>query len=90
MNTWYCYLLGVLAKYIQDVSVLRRLLFAAAFLSPELPIFLGLVVEFATSGNIYKSSITPELAKTLIENIQAFSAAAFESDHALQKEVILF
>ena len=81
-------MLGVLAKYIQDVSVLRRLLFAAVFLSPELPMFWGVVVEFATSGNVSKSSITPELAKTLIENIQAFSAAAFETDHALNKELI--
>ena len=81
-------MLGILAKYIQDVSVLRRLLFAAVFLSPELPMFWGVVVEFATSGSVSKSSITPELAKTLIENIQAFSAAAFETDHALQKELI--
>ena len=41
-------MLGVLAKYFQDVSILRRLLFAVVFLNPELPLFWGVVVEFAT------------------------------------------
>lgn len=81
-------MLGVLAKYIQDVSVLRRLLFAAVFLSPELPMFWGVVVEFATAGEVSKSCITPEQAKVLIENIQALNVAAFQTEHALQKELI--
>ena len=80
-------MLGVLAKYIQDVSVLQRLLFAAVFLSPELPMFWGVVVEFATAGEVSKSSITPEQAKVLIENIQALNVAAFQTEHALQKEL---
>ena len=82
-------MLGVLAKYIQDVAVLQRLLFAVVFLSPELPMFWGVVVEFATAGEVSKSCITPEQAKVLIENIQALNMAAFQTEHALQKELIL-
>ena len=81
-------MLGVIAKYIQNVSVLRRLLFAAAFLSPDLPMFWGVVIEFATSGEVSKSSVTEEQARVLIENIQVLNAAAFETDSALQKELI--
>lgn len=81
-------MLGVLAKYFQDVSVLRRLLFAVAFLSPELPMFWATVVEFATAGKVSKCSVTPDQVRALTENIQALNAAAFETDHALQKELI--
>ena len=63
--------LGVLAKYFQDVSVLRRLLFAAVFLSPELPMFWEVVVEFATAGKVSKDSVTPDQVRALIENIQS-------------------
>ena len=86
---WYLVkMLGVLAKYFQDVSVLRRLLFAAVFLSPELPMFWEVVVEFATAGKVTKGSVTPDQVRALIENIQALNAAAFEGDDMLQKELI--
>ena len=86
---WYLVkMLGVLAKYFQDVSVLRRLLFAAVFLSPELPMFWEVVVEFATAGKVTKGSVTPDQVRALIENIQALNAAAFEGDDNLQKELI--
>ena len=81
-------MLGVLAKHIQDVSVLRRLLFAVVFLSPDLPMFWGVVLEFATAGKVSKSSITPEQVRVLIENLQSFNAAAFETDDELQKRLI--
>lgn len=83
-------MLGILAKYIQDVSVLRRLLFAATFVNPDLPMFWGVVLEFATAGEISKSSITPDQVKVLIENLQALNSKAFETDINLQKELIYF
>ena len=81
-------MLGIVAKYIQEVSVLRRLLFAVVFLNPEMPMFWGVVVEFATAGKLSKKAITSDEAKMLVENIQAMNAAAFETDQALQKELI--
>lgn len=81
-------MLGVLAKHMKDVSVLRRLLFAAVFLSPDLPEFWAVVVEFATEGKISKCSVTPQQVKTLIENIQVLNASAFRPDCELLKELI--
>ena len=81
-------MLGVLAKHIKDVSVLRRLLFAAAFLNPELPAFWAVVLEFATDGKISRCSVTPEQIKTLTENLQVLNASAFQPDSELQQELI--
>ena len=81
-------MLSVLAKHIKDVSVLRRLLFAAVFLSPELPAFWAVVLEFATQGEISKCSVTPEQIQTLTENIQVLNASAFKPDCELQKELV--
>lgn len=81
-------MLGVLAKYFEDVSVLRRLLFAVVFLSPDLPLFWGVVVEFATSGRVSKLSVTPDQVKAIVENIHALNSAAFDSDQSLQREMI--
>lgn len=81
-------MLGLLAKYIKDVSVLRRLLFAVVFLSPDLPMFWQVVVEFATAGRVSKDSVTPDQVRVLIENIQALNATAFESDRTLMRELI--
>ena len=82
-------MLGVLAKYFEDVCVLRRLLFAVVFLSPELPMFWGVVVEFATAGRVSKLSVTPEQVKAIVENIHALNSAAFDTDLLLQREIIL-
>lgn len=81
-------MLKVVAKYTQDVSVLRRLLYAAAFLSPSLPNFWGIVVEFATSGKTSADTITPEQARVLMENIQTLNASAFSTDDVLFREII--
>jgi hypothetical protein len=82
-------MLGVLAKYIQDVSVVRRQLFVVVFLTPDLPIYWGLVIEFATAGKVSRSSVTPDQVKALIENIETLDATAFQTDHALQREMIV-
>ena len=81
-------MLGVLAKYIQDVSVVRRLLFAVVFLSPDLPMYWGVVLEFATAGKVPRSSVTPNQVKALVENIETLDMTAFQTDHALQREMI--
>ena len=80
-------MLEFIAKYIKDTSVLRRMLFAVAFLSPHLPEFWSLVVQFAMDGK-GESSITPEQAKTLSENIQLLNSSAFATDEVLFKQVL--
>lgn len=81
-------MLETIAKYIQDVSVLRRLLFAAKFLPPDIPHFWGLVVEFATVGKTSASSITPEQARVFVENLECLNAKAFDTDQDLFKELM--
>lgn len=81
-------MLGVLAKYMKDISVLRRLLFAAVFLSPELPEFWAVLLEFATEGKISKCSVLHEQVQSLTENIQVLNASAFKSNCELQHELI--
>ena len=43
-------MLEFIGKYIKDTSVMRRMLFAVFFLSPHLPEFWSLVVQFAMDG----------------------------------------
>ena len=81
-------MLGVLAKYISDVSVLRRLLLAVASLNPELPAFWEVVIVFATEGKVSRCSLTPEEMKAITENIQVLHASAFQPDCKLQQELI--
>ena len=81
-------MLELIAKYIKDASVLRKILFAAVFLSPCLPEFWSLVVQFATDGKS-ESSITPEQAKALAENIQMLNSSAFATDETLFKQILL-
>ena len=81
-------MLGVLAKYIKDVSTVRRLLFAVVFLSQDVPNFWEIVLEFATAGKVEKSSISKEQIQALVDNIKALNSSAFEIDHLLQKEMI--
>lgn len=81
-------MLGLVAKYLQDASVLRRLLFAAVFLSPELPAFWEVVLEFATKGKLSKYSVTSEQIRALTENLQALNESAFTTDCKLQQELL--
>ena len=43
-------MLEAVSKYIKNVSVLRRLLFAVVHLPSSTPNFWGVAVEFATKG----------------------------------------
>ena len=80
-------MLEIIAKYIREVSVLRRLLFAVFFLSPDLPDLWKLVVQFALDGKC-ESPVTAEQAKALSENIQLLNSSAFATDELLFKQII--
>lgn len=81
-------MLQAISKYIQDVSVLRRLLFAVACLPPDFPNLWGVAVEFATEGKGPQDKLTAEQAKMLMENIQELDALAFCTDRQLLDELI--
>ena len=84
----YIAMLELIVKYIKDVSVLRKLLFATAFLSPQIPEFWGLVIEFATAGKSTASSLTPKQAKALAENIHLLNSSVFDSDEVLFRDIL--
>lgn len=81
-------MLETLAAYLKDVSVLRRLLFAASHLPPDLPNVWGIAVEFATAGKVKRNDIDAKTAKSLIDNMEAFDRDALKKDDHLMKELV--
>lgn len=82
-------MLGIVVKYIKEVSVLRKLLFAISFLPEDLPNRWDIAIQFAYSGQA-ATKISPEHAKALSENIQLLDAHAFSSDELLRRELMTF
>ena len=80
-------MLAVVAKHLKDVSVLRRLLFAASYLPREVPNFWGIAVEFATEGNVQRNTIDVGTAAAIVENIQLFDEKQFDTDRALIQQL---
>lgn len=78
-------MLAIVAKYSKDVSVLRRLLFAASYLPQEIPNFGGIAVEFATAGKVERNAIDADTA--IEENIHTFDQKAFETDIVLLQQL---
>ena len=80
-------MLAIVTKYLKDVSVLRRLLFATSIFPRDLPGYWGIVVEFATAGKVQRGVIDPETIAALVENIHTFDKKAFDTDKALFDEL---
>ena len=74
-------------RYFQDVSDLRRFLFAAKFLSPEYPEYLETCCSFAMGKNT-STQLNTDVAKTLLDNIRVLDEQAFVNDHSLANELI--
>lgn len=83
-------MLGVICKYVRDVSVLRRLLFAVAFLPHGLPNLWAIAVAFAIRDHEARNTITAEQARTLVQNLQELDVEAFASDKKLVSDLIKF
>ena len=81
-------MLGAIAKYVNDVSVLRKLLFAVANLPRDLPDLWEVAIEFATGQKISTNSITATEAQLFLENWEELDALAFSTDRKLQKQLI--
>ena len=70
---------------VKEAATFRRMLFATSYLPPEIPNYWNIIAMFATMGN---SSVSPEMAKLMMENVQVFSNKAFCSDVDLTLELI--
>ena len=80
-------MLSSIAGAVEDVSTLRRMMFATAFLPSQTPGFWGIVVEFATLGRTARTTVTPDQARILMENLRTLDAKAFSTDQTLLQEL---
>ena len=65
------------SEYVQEVSVLQRMICAVAHLPSELPNLWSIVVEFGAVGK--ETTITAEKARVLLENLEDFDEEALRS-----------
>lgn len=68
--------LGRFSEYVQEVSVLQRMVCAVARLPSQLPNLWDIVVEFGVAGG--QTTITPEKARVLFENLEDFNEQALK------------
>lgn len=72
----------------KNASVQRRMAFATSYLPPDIPGYWTIVASFANHVVSDKSSVSPELAKVAMENMQIFYNEAFTSDTVLTQQLI--
>ena len=83
-------MLGLVAKYISDVSVLRRLLFALVHSPDDMPNRWVLALEFATNGKSASVNVTADQVRVLSENLHELDARAFATDSMLTTEILQY
>lgn len=69
------------ARIVPDIAVLRRLIFASAYIPKEMPHYWEEVTAFAFNGVDKKPE--PEGVKVLMENIELLDQKAFNTDTEL-------
>lgn len=74
------------ATAVKDVSVLRRMIFATAYLPQELPQYWDIVASFSCIGSRYQ--ISSSTVKVLMENMQVLNRQAFATDVDLTQELL--
>ena len=70
-------------KYSSELSVLRKILFAAVHLPSDMPKYWEAIAEFSSG----KTTLTPAQVKIFVENMQVLNQTAFQTDIELQKEL---
>ncbi len=75
--------MDLLPAELQDTAILRRIIFAAAYLPRGLPHYWSVVGQFA-GGN---QSIQPEVVRVAVENLEILNEGVFASDEQLTKEI---
>ena len=72
----------------KNAAVQRRMLFATSHLPPDIPGYWNIVASFANQVVSDKSSVSPESAKMVMENVQVLFNEAFSSATALTQQLI--
>ena len=80
--------MDLVAAQVKDVTVFRRMQFAAAYLPEEMPHYWEIVTSFANKNQTDKVVVTSETTRVLIENLQFLGSKLFSMDLDLTKELI--
>ena len=73
--------MDLLPAELQDAAILRRIIFAAAYLPKDVPHYWCIVGQF--SG----AKLDTEVLRVAVENLHTLNEAAFASDEQLTKEI---
>lgn len=73
--------MDLLPPELQDISVLRRVIFAVGYLPEDMPLYWEVVAQFASSD------IKPDSIKIAVENLKMINNKVFSSDYELAKEI---
>ena len=76
-----------LPQEIQDVTVLRRIIFAVAYLPKEFPHYWLVVSEFANRACKSTNILQPDVVRLAVENLQYVNEKAFVLDKELAQEI---
>jgi len=76
--------MDLLPTKLQDLSVLRRLIFAVVYLPKDLPQYWSVVGEFASQGD---KGLEPEVVRLAVENLRLLNEQAFVTDKQLTDEI---
>jgi hypothetical protein len=76
----------LIGPVVKDVSVLRRMLFAASYLPQDVPHYWEIVASFSCVDS--STSLSAERVKLLMENLQVLSRQAFTTDAELTVELL--
>jgi len=82
--------MDLLPKELQDAAVLRRLVFAVAYLPRDLPHYWSVITEFVTKACQPGQSVQPEIVRIAVENLQFDDKRAFTTDQVLTQEIHTF
>ena len=77
--------MDLLPVEFQDLSLLRRLLFAVTHLPKDLPQYWSVVEKFVSQGKV--DSFKPEKCRLVAENLQLLNERAFVTDKQLIGEL---
>ena len=76
----------LVGSVIRDVSVLRRMLFAASYLPQDVPHYWEIVASFSCVNS--SISLSADRVKLFMENLQLLSRQAFATDAELTAELL--
>jgi hypothetical protein len=77
--------MDLLPAELQDLAILRRILFAAVYLPSEMPNYWDVITGFA--NNDVLKPLQPHSVKLAVENLRVINESIFATDRDLSKEI---